>query len=232
MPGEHRFFRTMSIVVAATVLAGFSNTYLPKVASGEPELPGIIHVHAVIFTAWLALFVTQTTLVASGRTAVHRRLGVFGVGLAALMLVVGVTTAITVARLDHRGIPGVEFPDAGGFLLLNLMSIMVFSVLVAAAWYYRHRPPIHKRLMLTATVGALVGPGVSRLPVASGRPPVIALLVLAFLFAGPVYDLATRRRVHPAYLGGVALALLGIPPVVAALAASRVWHTVAAWLMR
>ena len=38
------------------------------------------------------------------------------------MLVVGTVTAIAVARLGHRGIPGVEFPDAEGFLLLNLGS--------------------------------------------------------------------------------------------------------------
>lgn len=41
-----------------------------------------------------------------------------------------------------------------GFLLLNVTSIVVFSVLVAAGWHYRRRPQTHKRLMLAATVGA------------------------------------------------------------------------------
>jgi len=47
---------------------------------------------------------------------------------------------------------------------------------------------------------------VSRLPFASGNPPVIGALALAFLLAGPVYDLVTRRRVHPAYLWGGTIA--------------------------
>jgi hypothetical protein len=222
----------MAIVAAATIIAGFSNTYVPKVMSGAPALPPIIHLHALIFTSWLALFVAQTTLVLSGRTAVHRRLGVAGVVLAALMVVVGTTTAMTVARLGHRGIPGVEFPDPEGFLLLNLAATFVFGVLVAAGWYFRRNIQAHKRLMLTATAGALVGPGVSRLPFASGRPPVIGALALSFLIAGPVYDLVTRRRVHQAYLWGGLLAIAATPPMVAKLAATSVWHSLASWLLR
>ena len=231
-PGDHRFFSLMAIVTAATIVAGFSQMYVPKVVTGAPALPLIVHLHGAVFTSWLAFFVGKTALVLSGRTAVHRRLGVAGVVLAALMLVVGTATAIAVARLGHRGIPGVEFPDAEGFLLLNLGSIIVFATLVGAGWYFRRNAQAHKRLMLMATVGGLVGPGVSRLPFASGRPPVIGVLALAFLLAGPVYDLVTRRRVHPAYLWGGLLALASIPPVVAQLSATAAWHSIASLLLR
>ena len=231
-PADHRFFSILSIVTAVTILAGFSSTYLPKVVAGAPALPWIIHLHAVVFTSWLAFYVTQTSLVLTGRTAVHRRLGIAGVALAALMLIVGSATAITVARLGDRGIPGVEFPDVEGFLLLNLAAVGVFTTLVAAGWYFRRNAQAHKRLMLMATASGLVGPGVGRLPFASGKPPVIGLIVLAFLFAGPVYDLVTRRRVHQAYLWSVPLAFLAIPPVAAALAASATWHRIASMLLR
>jgi uncharacterized membrane protein YozB (DUF420 family) len=221
----------MALITAATILAGFSNTYLPKLVTGTPALPSIVHLHAAVFTTWLALFVAQTALILKGRTAVHRRLGVAGVALAALMLVVGMATAITVARLGHRGIPGVEFPDAEGFLLLNLSSVLVFAILVGVGWYVRRNVQAHKRLMVMATVGGLVGPGVSRLPFASGRPAVIGVLVFAFLLAGPVYDLATRRRVHPAYLWGGLLALGALPPVVAQVSATAAWRSIAAWIL-
>jgi energy-converting hydrogenase Eha subunit A len=232
IPGDHRFFSFMSIVTAVTILAGFSSTYLPKVVAGAPALPWIIHLHAMVFTSWLAFYVTQTTLVLTGRTAVHRRLGIAGVALAALMLVVGGTTAITMTRLGDRGIPGVEFPDPAGFLLLNLAAVGVFALLVAAGWYFRRNLQAHKRLMLMATASGLVGPGVSRLPFASGKPQVIGPLVLAFVFAGPVYDLVTRRRVHPAYFFSVPLALLAIPPVAAVVGATQTWHRIASMLVR
>jgi hypothetical protein len=86
--------------------------------------------------------------------------------------------------------------------------------------------------MLMATMSGLVGPGVSRLPYVSGRTPVIGLVVMAFLLAGPVYDLVTRRRVHPAYLCGFSLALIAIPPVVLQLSATSAWHGVASWVLR
>jgi hypothetical protein len=221
----------MAIVTAVTIIAGFSSTYAPKLLTGAPDLPAIVHLHALVFTSWLLVFVLQTTLVLNGRVAVHRRLGIGAVVLAASMVVIGTATAITVARLGHRGIPGVEFPDAEGFLLLNLGAIAVFGTLVGGGWYFRRSPQTHKRLMLMATTGALVGPGIGRLPFASGKPPVIGVLALAFLLAGPLYDLVTRRRVHPAYLWSGALAISSIPPVVAALSSTAAWHSIASWLI-
>jgi len=231
-PSDHRFFSIMSVVTSVAIVAGFWNTYLPKILSGAPALPPIIHVHAAIFTSWLAFYVIQTTLVLNGKTAIHRRLGIAGVVLAALMLVIGTATSITVTRQGHRGIPGVEFQDPAGFLLLNLDAVFVFAILVAAGWYFRRNAQAHKRLMLMATMSGLVGPGVSRLPFVSGKPPIIALLALGFLVTGPIYDLVTRRRVHAAYLGSVPLAFLAVPPIVAQLSASTAWQRVAAMLLR
>lgn len=231
LPGDHRFYSAMAVVMTVTILAGFSNTYVPRLAGGQPVL-AIIHLHALVFTSWLALFVVQTTLVRIGRTAVHRRLGVAGVVLAALMLVLGIATGIAVTRLGSRGIPGVEFPDPEGFLLLNVAAAVVFAILVGAGWSFRRDPQTHKRLLLMATAGTLIGPGVSRLPFASGRPAVIGALAMAFLLAGPVYDFVTRRRVHPAYVWSGLLAFAATPPMVAQLGATAAWHRIAQLLLR
>jgi len=229
---DHIFFRSMAIIIAVVVFAGFARTYGSALLDGTSTVPWIIHVHAVVFSAWLLLFVVQTTLIGRDRVALHKTVGTAAMFLAALMVIVGVGTAITMARLGHRGIPGVEFPDPEGFLLLNIMAIAVFSVLIAAAWVYRRKPQIHKRLMLMATASSLVGPGVSRLPIVSGNTPAIAILVLSFLLAGPIYDLVTRRRIHPAYIVGVMLGFLSAPPVVMAIGATGAWHGIAAWMMR
>ena len=229
--GDHRFFSVFSIVISATIVAGFANTYLPKVMTGTPAVPPIIHLHAAVFASWLVLFVVQTTLVLNGRLALHRTLGTFGVILAALMVVVGTAATITVTRMGHTGIPGVEFPNPDGFLLLNLAAIAVFGIFVASGWYMRRNPQAHKRLMLLATTAALVGPGVSRLPFASGKAPVIAALVTAFLFVGPVYDLITRRRLHPVYMWGVPLAFTAVPPFAAAVGSTAAWHSIAAMIL-
>ncbi|HET6923858.1 MAG TPA: hypothetical protein VFI16_11995 [Anaeromyxobacteraceae bacterium] len=230
-PADRRFYATMAVVAAAVIVAGFANTYGPKVIAGTPPVPAIIHLHAALFACWLVLFVAQTVLVMRGRVALHMRLGTAGVVLAGLMLAVGAATAIASARTGHRGIPGVEFPTWEGFLLLNVASVCVFSVLVAAGWWHRRRPQAHKRLMLAATVAGLMPPGISRLPLVSGREGAIAGLAITFLLVGPLYDLATRRRIHPAY-AGLLLAILIVPPVVLRLSGTDAWLGLASWLTR
>lgn len=228
---DHTFFSVMSVVSAIAIAGGFLNTYGSKMINGTP-VPPIIHVHALVFTSWLVVFVTQALLVNRGRVALHKRIGTASAALAALMVIIGTMTAITVTRAGHRGIPGVEFPTPSGFLLLNLIAVFVFAVLFIAAWRMRHNSQAHKRLMLSAITGALIGPGVSRLPFISGRVPLIGISVLAFLFAGPVYDLITRRRVHRAYWFAIPVALLGIPPVVAGIDGTAAWQSVAQWLLQ
>jgi len=228
---EHRFYSSVAIAAAVVILAGFASTYGPKLA-GPGTMPRIIHVHAAVFALWLVAFVVQNLLVLNGRTDLHRRLGPWVVGLAGVMLVLGSATAIAVTRAGHRGIPGVEFPDAGGFLLLNLAAVLVFAVLVAAGWYWRRNPQAHKRLMFMATTATLVGPGASRLPFASGRTPVIAVIVVGFMLAGPVYDLITRRRIHPAYRWSLAAGVLALPPVIALIAATPAWKAIAMRLLQ
>jgi hypothetical protein len=153
-------------------------------------------------------------------------------GLAAVMMLVGVAVGVAVARLDHRGIKGLVFPDAAGFLLLNVAATLVFSALAFAAWLMRGRPQAHKRLMLMATVGGLAPPGIARLPLVAGHPPAVALLAMGFLFCGPIYDLVTRKRVHLAYALGVVVAILGSPPVVGAMSSGAAWRSLADWLIR
>ena len=80
--------------------------------------------------------------------------------------------------------------------------------------------------------GGKGGPGVSRLPFVSGNTPLIGLLVMAFLFAGPVYDFATRRRVHAAYLWGGLLTLSALPPLVSELSSTALWRGITGFLLR
>ncbi|MBX7152713.1 hypothetical protein K1X84_13870, partial [bacterium] len=138
-PTDHRFFTGMSILVAVLVVLGFSQTYPAKGFTPEAGLPAVFHFHALAFSGWLLLFVAQAVLALKGQLDRHRKLGTIGMFLAALMLALGAMVSLAAARLDHRGIPGVEFPDAGGFLLLNIGSLVVFLILVSTAWFFRNR---------------------------------------------------------------------------------------------
>ncbi len=161
----------------------------------------------------------------------HRRLGILGAALAAAMLVVGVYTAIQAATLGYRGVPGQEFPDSAGFLLVPLRDITVFSALVAVGLLNRRNPATHKRAMLTAVLGGLLPPGAARLPFVGSFPPSIGVILLLFFLAGPLYDFLHFRRVHHVYVWGGLMSILTIPPILASIATGHAWHIVAHWLM-
>jgi hypothetical protein len=205
---DRLFYTGMSIAIAITVFVGFAPSYYLKDYFGRPPLPPLVHVHGLVFTSWIVLFFAQTVLIASHRVSVHRRLGLAGVGLAALLVVVGLATAVGSARRNVA---------AGGtgalaFLATPFGDMLVFAILVTAGILCRRRPETHKRLMVVATI-ALLSAAISRWPLAIiQRGPVALFLVTdLFLLAGVCYDLASRRRIHPAYVWAGLLLVISQP---------------------
>src|ERR1044071_8015406 len=97
---ERLFYTGMSAAFLLLVFAGFARSYYLKPYFGTPPvLTPLLHLHGLLFSSWIVLLLAQTTLVATKRTAVHRRLGWAGAGLAVLMILVGATTAVVRAKL-------------------------------------------------------------------------------------------------------------------------------------
>src|SRR2546423_938063 len=143
---DRRLYAWVAFFIPLIVLAGFARSYYLKGLFGTPVLPGLlVHLHGLVMTSWVALFVAQVWLVASRRTRVHQRLGVLGALLAALLIVVGYVTAVSAAA---RGAP--PGPPALQFLVVPLFDLLVFAILIGTALYYRRRLETHKRLMLLA----------------------------------------------------------------------------------
>lgn len=224
---EHRFFTVMSIAVSGVILAGFTSSYGARLRADPHAVPTVIHVHAAVFFAWLLVFVAQTLLAARGKLSAHRRLGAAGAVLAAVMLLVGAAAAISAARAGHRGLVGAEFPTPEGFMLFSFAAVLAFFTLTAAALWLRASPQAHKRLMLLALSGALLPPGLSRLPWVNSHLDAGTALWSLFVLAGPVFDLVTLRRVHPAWLWGAIPLATTFPPLSAWLAQTHVGLAIA-----
>jgi hypothetical protein len=225
---ERLFYSGMATAIALTVFAGFSRTwflrpYFPQI---QPLIPLLI-LHGLIFTSWIALFVTQTTLVATKRTRTHMRLGIAGGVLAGSMIVVGTITAIVRAKGPS------PIPDVNplSFLTIPLGDMLVFGLLIGAAFYYRRRVDIHKRLMLLATIGILPA-AIARLPfafIAQNGP--LAFFGLADLFIIPclIFDFVTRGRPHRATVLAVLLIVIA-QPLRLMLGGTHAWLVFATWL--
>ena len=221
-----RFYPWIALVACLVVLAGFSRTYYLKTVFGTPELPPLRHIHGLVMTLWFALFFVQTTLVAKGRTDLHRRLGILGALWAVLVVVVGVITAIDAGRRGAS--PG---PPPLMFLVVPLGDMLVFSILAGTGLALRRRSDFHKRLMLVATLSMLPA-AIARIPLAvvqANRPLVPFGLTDIIILTCVAYDTWTHRRLHPA-LGWAALLVVASHPLRFMLAQTDAWMRFATWV--
>ena len=85
-----RFYPLIAIALTAFIFIGFSRTYYLRFLFDLPPIRKVMFLHGLAFTAWLALFIAQTQLIASHRVDLHRKLGVVGV-LLALAVVISMT---------------------------------------------------------------------------------------------------------------------------------------------
>lgn len=222
---DRRFYFLMAVVSAALIFVGFSRTYYLRAhfLPTSPALSVLVHVHAFVFTAWIFYFVLQTGLIAVARPRLHRRLGITGVVLGASMIVLGLLVSFTGVRLHH----GTTTQDPEVIFLVGLVDISTFGVFFTAGYLLRKDREAHQRLMLLAVMLGLTGPALGRLATLGTPIPLLALINLLLIFAGPIYDFVTRRRVHRVYVYGCGWALATFTPLRFLLGATPWWHRMA-----
>jgi hypothetical protein len=188
--------------------------------------------------------VLQTWLVASGRPARHRDIGLFGIALATTMTIFGVVAAID----QTRRAAAIGSLDAGlRFMILPIAQVVLFAIMFTVAMVNIRRPEWHKRILIMATAMLMEGPFGrfltfyfifhGTLPVPAGMPspppplepqPFLAVLDL-FILVPALYDWRTRGRPHPAYvLGGGAIILMRL--IRPALSLTSAWYAIASWI--
>ena len=158
--GERPLYTTAALAGALVMFAGFAPSYYLKSLVGTPELTTLKHFHGVVMTAWFVLFFVQARLVATGRTATHRQLGLAGIFLAAVVVATGMALAIASVRTGVSPVPGIP-PLV--FLVLPVGEMVSFVGLFSAAIALRKRGAWHKRLMLLASL-AMLTPAFARFP--------------------------------------------------------------------
>jgi len=232
----------MAVTAAATTFLGFGRTYYLKSIFPTPSFPLLFHIHGALFTAWLLVLVGQACLVASGRIALHRRVGSVGGFLVVPMLVTGSLAAIAAGRgeapissavvrgeltMASPGLPPLEA------MVIPLTTMVFFCAFAGAGLVYRRRPETHKRFMVLATI-AMLPPAIGRATITlfdSANPALFFGGTGLFILTLGIHDRHRRGRVHPVTLwGGLAL-MLSFPGRLA-LGKTELWLNVAAWLIR
>lgn len=237
-------FVFMAVWFIVITLAGFIPDSIVKIAAVEagqrPPFPLVLHAHALLMGSFLLLLLAQTVLVATGRQAMHERLGPIGAVLASALVVVGIMLVPTMYQSVWGALQAAP-PEAqaeirqglrefDNIMLLQIRIGFLFPVFIAIALLARRRDSgLHKRMMFLAVAMALPAAfdRMTWLPTSlPGGPLTTDLYPLVALGPMFIWDLVRTRTVHKAYLIWLAIA---VPTslVVHALWDTDWWHTMA-----
>jgi hypothetical protein len=219
-----RLYVGLAVLATLIAIAGFWSAYFGPLFAGTAGKTALIHFHAAVYVGWLAIFITQAVLAASGRVASHIKLGRVAIGYGVLVIAVGLLTAF--ARFAGRVRAG-DVVAAQVQLLGPLLDMLVFAPLFAAAVYYRRTPELHKRLMIVATTSLLIA-AVSRMSFL-GTPRnqlLVHLIWVAPILLAMAHDFWRKRIVHPVYVLGLVVLVLEGPLVRTPLRQSQLWQDV------
>jgi hypothetical protein len=218
-------FVFMALWFIAIVLTGFIPDSLMKVemvkAGQRAPFPLVLHFHAVLMGSFMLFLLTQTWLVATGRSELHRRIGPYGALLAAALVVVGFILVPTIYHQVWGGLQAAP-PEAkakmqalnlwlDNIMLLQIRIGIVFAILIALGVRARRADSgFHKRMMIIAPATALPAAfdRISWIPTTMPESPLgpdlYVLFALAPLFA---WDVIRNQRIHRAYWTFLAVAL-------------------------
>jgi hypothetical protein len=239
------FYHWMALACLAFSIIGFLPTYFAPMVQGTFLREPIVHLHGLLFFAWVTFFCWQTWLVAAGRTSGHREWGLLGIAIATAMAFS--TLTVDIVRMNNP-VPGAIAPPEPVLMMGQLTSILFFETCVVVALANVRRPEVHKRFMLLATISILGAPAGrwwliiladSFAALASGgQPDLVTLAAMMFGIPGTaalfiivamVFDWGTRRRVSPIYWIGLPAFML--TPILGMFAASApAWLAFVEWL--
>jgi hypothetical protein len=127
---SRHFYLCMSLLLAALAIAGFSRTVNTSLFHANPPRPLLLWIHAAVFSTWIVFFIAQSALVRARKVNIHRSLGWFGAGLAAVMVVMGFRVAVVMTRFDTVVL---QQQGIDSFLSIPFGDMIIFGSCMAMA---------------------------------------------------------------------------------------------------
>lgn len=229
------FYALLGVAAIVIVHIGFSRTYITPVLNGTFSGRKILHLHGAVFMAWLVLSTVQPLLIRKQKFVWHRRLGIGGFVLAAIITVFGFYLGISSVQISvSRG----AAQEAKEFLIQPITDMILFAMFAALALRSVKNPEAHKRYIVLATLCIL--------PAATARTfslftwwtqnalidTILALLIMEVtLYIAILFDFLVKRKVHSVYLWG-GLVVIFVHGLRDFAAKSELWMSAADWILK
>ncbi len=193
---RHIYFPAVGIFLFILSVIAFSDNLFTDVGQPSNSDPKYL-VHAAFAFVWFGFLAIQPILVANGKLATHKRVGIYGFAAAA-----GLVLSTIYIRIVLVG----ESGSLAGLALANTV-LMTFAVIgLVFAYRYRVRPEIHKRLILISTF-LILFPITNRVGGNLGISPLIVspLIIFGLFFSLIAHDAIKLRKFPVLASGGLAL---------------------------
>ena len=223
---DHRLYTWFAIFMPLIVLLGFARTYYLKAVFSGPALPSLLvparrgddFMGHPLLRAGLACCVpayegpsapwayrSLACAVDCDRWCIHR--------------------TVAAARDSSPGPPALQF------LVVPLGDMVLFTIFVGTALYFRRRLHIHKRLMLLRRFPAYGSYRSHPLNfILTGGPLAFFGLTDLCLIGFVLFDTLKNRKLHPVFLWG-GLVFIASQPLRLLLAGTHTWIQFATWLV-
>lgn len=218
---ENKLFWATAFLFPVFIFIGFSKSYYLGYFYDGPALTNtIVHTHGIVMSLWVLFFSVQIALIRTKNIKLHMTLGLFGIFLAAVVVISSLVTAYD--SLLVRAVP-INGENPHSFLIIPFTSLMIFVILFSVAIYYRRRPAEHKSLMFLTAVNFLPFafsrmpfiPEQIMIPWAFGAPDLIAISVF-------IWFSFKHKKINKVFAAGLFL-LIASQPLRIALMETSVW---------
>lgn len=227
-PSDRGLMIAAAAIFPLLVFIGYFKTYYARPWFDNPPFANsLVHFHAIVMTTWVLYFVAQIVLVRTKNLKLHMTMGFAGIGLAALVVVIGMATAWDshiVREVGPAGIP------AHSFFLVPVLDMLLFVIFFAGAIYYRKNPANHKALMLMTAINFSPA-AIARIPLLPADLVVIQFLVVPSLVGLAAFAWYTWKHRKVNWIFAVSLAaFIASGPFRLFFSATETWLGFVAWL--
>jgi len=148
----------MVLAMCFFVFGGFGmHSFVPALRGDFPPAPPVVHLHGVVFVAWMILLLVQSALVSAGNVKLHRALGMWGIAQGTATILIGLMMQLVASSRGYFA----GRPAGTDGLYLGLLAFFGFALMFTLAIANRTRPEIHRRMILFAML-PVIPPGVNR----------------------------------------------------------------------
>lgn len=198
---KNPYFFVSTIIMIIVVFIGFTPSFIFRPVFKESQLPTSIIIHGIFNILWFVVLLYQSWNIYKGRILNHKKIGLIGFSLAAIIIIMNFYLIYMVTQKYHEGEYSLQL--AAGLSLGNFVGYVMNSIIIILAFFLKHKPEYHKRLifLFSLSLVSFASDRIGRMIINTDDVGLNGILMgyavhVLFIIALIIYDIKTRKKPH------------------------------------